>query len=159
MNSDARISVALLGIVFVAGCASTPEFDASLLEPEISQKNIPLDVEPFADPDVLTSLAPIRAQFDNLAFTEDSPTVNPRMTTFAKQQAKTIYEPVQGKAFLMSGWQLTCPSGGPSSSQPDSPKILSTKNTPNLENVRLMNPPSIFLWCAHVARQARRRGC
>ena len=107
MNSVARIVGILLGAGLVVGCATSPGFDSSLLEPEIRQKNIPLDVEPFADPDVLSSLAPIRAQFDNLAFTEESPTVNPRMTAFAKQQAKTIYEPVQGKAFLMSGWQLT----------------------------------------------------
>ncbi len=81
--------------------------DQSLLAPEQSVKNVPLEVEPYADPAVLKSLAPIRAQFDNLAVTEAAPTINPRMTSFAAQMAKTIYEPVKDKAFLMAGWQLT----------------------------------------------------
>ena len=81
--------------------------DQALLTPEQSVKNIPLDVEPYADPEVLKSLAPVRARFDNLAVTEAAPTINPRMTSFAAQMAKTIYEPVKDKAFLMAGWQLT----------------------------------------------------
>ncbi|MEW9835807.1 MBL fold metallo-hydrolase [Mesorhizobium sp. ZMM04-4] len=82
-------------------------FDPALLTPETITKNIPMDVEPYADPQILKSLAPIRKQFDNLAVTEASKTINPRMTSFANQMAKTIYEPVKDRAFLMSGWQLT----------------------------------------------------
>ena len=64
-------------------------------------------MEPYADPDVLKFLAPVRAEFENLAITESADTINPRMTSFANQMRKTIYEPVKGKVFLMSGWQLT----------------------------------------------------
>ncbi|MCK7616267.1 alkyl sulfatase dimerization domain-containing protein [Roseibium sediminicola] len=87
--------------------SNSQSVDRSLLVPEQSVKNIPLDIEPYANPNVLKSLAPIRARFDNLAVTEPAPTINSRMTSFAAQMAKTIYEPVQDKAFLMSGWQLT----------------------------------------------------
>ena len=70
-------------------------------------RNVPKDVEPYANPEVLENLAPIRARFDNLAVTESSPTINPRMITFGEQMPKTIYEPVKDKVFLMAGWQLT----------------------------------------------------
>lgn len=89
------------------GSAPATKFDRSLLEPEVLAKNVPMDVEPYADPDVLANLAPVRATFDNLAVTEAAPTINPRMTSFAGQLAKTIYEPVADTVFLMAGWQLT----------------------------------------------------
>ena len=101
----------LPALILVAGGLSAqpaPEpFDGSLLTPEQLLMNQPLPMEPYADPAVLEHLAPIRARFDNLAVTEPADTINPRMTSFARQQAKTVYEPVQGKAFLMAGWQLT----------------------------------------------------
>jgi linear primary-alkylsulfatase len=81
--------------------------DPSLLTPEELSMNQPLPVEPYADPEVLKSLAPVRAKYDNLAITDAAETINPRMTSFARQMPKTIYEPVKDKAFLMAGWQLT----------------------------------------------------
>ena len=97
--------------ILLIGCAqnhnSRNSFDNTLLEHEDIDQNIPLKVEPYAAPEVVKNLAPIRAQFDNLAITEESETINPRMTSFAKQMAKTIYEPVKDKVFLMAGWQLT----------------------------------------------------
>ena len=96
--------------IFLAGCNESGKpsvFDEALLAPEELTMNQPLEVEPYADPAVLKNLAPIRASFDNLAITKDSPTINPRMTSFARQMAKTIYEPVKDKVFLMAGWQLT----------------------------------------------------
>ena len=98
------VAAALLALSLPIAAAAQ---DASLLTPEQLPMNQPMAVEPYADPAVLEHLAPIRARFDNLAVTESAPTINPRMTSFAQQQAKTIYEPVAGKAFLMSGWQLT----------------------------------------------------
>lgn len=83
------------------------KFNTDLLKSENSEKNIPRDVEPYADPDILKNLAPIRKQFDNLAVVESAPTINPRLVSFGKQMRKTIYEPVKDKAFLMAGWQLT----------------------------------------------------
>ena len=53
-------------------------FDQTLLTPERLPMNQPLDVEPYADPEVLNYLAPVRATFDNLAITESAPTNNPR---------------------------------------------------------------------------------
>ena len=82
----------LLAFVFF-GCQTKDSFDISLLNPEVIDHNIPKGVEPYADQEILKNLAPIRAQFDNLAITEKSETINPRMTSFAKQMAKTIYEP------------------------------------------------------------------
>ncbi len=99
-------AIAILMAISVS-TSNAQSVDQNLLVPEQSLKNIPLAVEPYADPEVLKSLAPIRAQFDNLAVTEPAPTINPRMTSFAAQMAKTIYEPVKDRAFLMSGWQLT----------------------------------------------------
>ncbi|MFD1316448.1 alkyl sulfatase dimerization domain-containing protein [Namhaeicola litoreus] len=97
--------------ILLVGCAqnenSGNSFDNSLLKHDDIDQNIPLEVEPYADPEVIKNLAPIREQFDNLAITEESETINPRMTSFAKQMAKTIYEPVKDKVFLMAGWQLT----------------------------------------------------
>lgn len=82
-------------------------FDKSLLNPETLDHNVPLDVEPYADEEILKNLAPIRARFDNLAVTKESNFINERMTSFGKQMPKTIYEPVKDKVFLMAGWQLT----------------------------------------------------
>ncbi|MFV0322689.1 MAG: alkyl sulfatase dimerization domain-containing protein [Alphaproteobacteria bacterium] len=81
--------------------------NSNFTQPEVLQLNIVPEVEAFADPKILEHLAPIVWQGENLAVTEDSEKVNPRATAFAKQMPKTIYEPVKGKAYLMSGWQLT----------------------------------------------------
>ena len=81
--------------------------DDNLLVPEVLTQNVPLKVEPYANPDVLKNLAPIRKQFNNLAITESGPTINPRMVSFGEQMAKTIYEPVKDKVFSMAGWQET----------------------------------------------------
>jgi len=81
--------------------------DDNLLVPEVLTQNVSLKVEPYANPDVLKNLAPIRKQFNNLAITESGPTINPRMISFGEQMAKTIYEPVKDKVFLMAGWQET----------------------------------------------------
>ncbi|QSP93291.1 MBL fold metallo-hydrolase [Marinobacter salinisoli] len=107
-----RLSLFIASAFLLQGCQSlnsarTANVDESLLAPEVLQMNVALKVEPYADPEILKNLAPIRARFDNLAVTEPADTINPRMTSFAQQQAKTIYEPVKDKAFLMSGWQLT----------------------------------------------------
>jgi len=109
MNSSAPKRSALFLALAIATVAASDAvaFDPALLTPEQSTKNIPMVVEPYADPEILKSLAPVRATFDNLAVTEPAPTINPRATTFAQQMAKTIFEPVKDKAFLMSGWQLT----------------------------------------------------
>ncbi|MBO1519409.1 alkyl sulfatase dimerization domain-containing protein [Oceanisphaera pacifica] len=90
--------------------ANEPEqskFDSSLLKPELLNQNSPREVESFESPDFLKHLAPIRKTFGNLAYTESSEKVNPRMTAFAKHMEKTMYEPVKDRVFLMSGWQLT----------------------------------------------------
>lgn len=97
----------LIAFVSVVACNNKTDFDKSLLTPEIIDHNVPLEVEPYADENVLKNLAPIRARFDNFAVTTDSEFINDRMTSFGKQMPKTIYEPVKGKAFLMAGWQLT----------------------------------------------------
>ncbi len=102
-----KINICLSLFVVLVACNRTTEFDHSLMQPEVIDQNVPKDVEPYADPEVLKNLAPIRSQFDNLAVTEAAPTINPRMTTFGNQMAKTIYEPVKDKVFLMAGWQLT----------------------------------------------------
>ncbi|ELO1774665.1 MBL fold metallo-hydrolase [Vibrio fluvialis] len=98
-------SVALISWSSLAVHATS--FDKSLLKPETLSMNVAKDVEPYANPEVLKNLAPIRARFENLAVIEPAATVNPRATSFAQQMPKTIYEPVKGKAFLMAGWQLT----------------------------------------------------
>ncbi|WGK64985.1 alkyl sulfatase dimerization domain-containing protein [Croceiramulus getboli] len=99
----------LLGAILLAlfACEENRSFDQSLLDPEVLDHNVPLDVEPYADEEILKNLAPIRARFDNFAITKDSEFINDRMTSFGKQMPKTIYEPVKDKAFLMAGWQLT----------------------------------------------------
>ena len=106
-NSRLRVLTAAFALATVPAVATAQNVDPALLEPELDAKNVPLDVEPYADPEILKSLAPVRAEFDNLAVTEEADTINPRMTSFARQMPKTIYEPVKDIAFLMSGWQLT----------------------------------------------------
>ena len=99
--------VYLLPCIILLGCNNQPSFDGALLDPEVIDHNVPMEVEPYADEEILKNLAPIRARFDNYAITEDSEFINDRMTSFGKQMPKTIYEPVKDKAFLMAGWQLT----------------------------------------------------
>ncbi|MFV0607089.1 MAG: alkyl sulfatase dimerization domain-containing protein [Niabella sp.] len=81
--------------------------DPALLKHDLLDLNKVKTPEPYENPEVLKHLAPIRFQGDNLAFTKASPKINPRQTSYAKQMAKTMYEPVKDKVFLMSGWQLT----------------------------------------------------
>jgi len=103
-----QLIVFVLGLTFgLTSCKNEKKFDTSLLTPETIDQNISKDVEPFEKPEVLEHLAPIRKTFGTLAYTESSEKVNPRMTAFAKQMDKTMYEPVKDKVFLMSGWQLT----------------------------------------------------
>lgn len=94
-------------VATLVGCNNNQTFNRDLLKPEVLDHNVPLEVEPYADEEILKNLAPIRARFDNYAITEESEFINPRMTSFGKQMPKTIYEPVKDKAFLMAGWQLT----------------------------------------------------
>lgn len=100
-------AVYIIAFVTIMGCNENPAFDNALLEPEVLDHNVPLDTEPYADEEILKNLAPIRERFENLAITEESEYINERMTSFGSQMAKTIYEPVKEKAFLMAGWQLT----------------------------------------------------
>ncbi|MFD0910876.1 alkyl sulfatase dimerization domain-containing protein [Ruegeria arenilitoris] len=102
-----RMSCLLVTCAVVFFAPAAQAFDETLLTPEVASRNVPKEVEPYADPAILENLAPVRATFDNLAITEPADTINPRMTSFAQQMAKTIYEPVEGRAFLMAGWQLT----------------------------------------------------
>lgn len=106
-----RINFLLLAVslscLFSIPAAYAQSVDRKLLKPEEIDQNKPNKVEPYADPKVLKFLAPIRGEFGNLAVSEPADTINPRMTSFAKQMNKTIYEPVKDKVFLMSGWQLT----------------------------------------------------
>ena len=97
----------MVACLTIIGCKENQTFNKGLLNPEIIDHNVPLEIEPYADEAILKNLAPIRNQFDNYAITEDSEFINDRMTSFGKQMAKTIYEPVKDKAFLMAGLQLT----------------------------------------------------
>lgn len=81
--------------------------DASLLKHDLIDINQVKTPEPYENPQVLKHLAPILWRGENLAVTKSSPKINARQTSYAKQMPKTIYEPVKGKVFLMSGWQLT----------------------------------------------------
>ncbi|MDM9629994.1 alkyl sulfatase dimerization domain-containing protein [Robiginitalea aurantiaca] len=99
--------VCLFAFITILGCNENQSFDSDLLDPEVIDHNVQMEVEPYADEEILKNLAPIRARFDNYAITEDSEFINDRMTSFGKQMPKTIYEPVKDKAFLMAGWQLT----------------------------------------------------
>ncbi|MFV0607260.1 MAG: hypothetical protein ACK5NK_15625, partial [Niabella sp.] len=80
--------------------------DPALLKHDLLDMNKVKTPEPYENPEVLKHLAPIRFQGDNLAYTKASPKINPRQTSYAKQMAKTMYEPVKDKVFLMAGWQL-----------------------------------------------------
>jgi len=101
-------ALAIAGVIICPAQAhETGDFDASLLEPEVLDQNAPREVEPFESPDFLEHLAPNRGTYGNLAYTESSEKVNPRMTAFARHMEKTMYEPVKDRVFLMSGWQLT----------------------------------------------------
>lgn len=102
-----RIIILFLFTGLLFSCTTQPSVDANLLEPEVLRRNVPMEVEPYADPEITKNLAPIRKTFGNLAVTESGETINPRMISFGQQMAKNMYEPVKDKAFLMAGWQLT----------------------------------------------------
>ncbi|MBR0648746.1 MBL fold metallo-hydrolase [Roseomonas terrae] len=54
---------------------------------------------------VLDHLAPIAWESDNLAYTDEAPTVHPAQTAFARMMTKKIQEPVKDKIYLVSGFQ------------------------------------------------------
>ena len=103
------VSIGIASGILLAGCNGSDKssaLDDALLIPEMLTMNQPLEIEPYADPAVLKNLAPIRATFDNLAITKDSPTINPRMTSFAKQMAKTNAEHKINILLLHTGFFL-----------------------------------------------------
>jgi alkyl sulfatase BDS1-like metallo-beta-lactamase superfamily hydrolase len=85
----------------VGAAAAVAQEPGSLNSPVRSQ-----DPAVFNSDEVLSHLAPAIWEGENLAYTEEAPTIHPAQTAYARMMPRTIQEIVEGRLYHAFGFQL-----------------------------------------------------